>query len=133
MTEETFGPTVVINSVRDLEEAVDKANAGSYGLGGSIFTKDRRRGLALAEKLDTGMVSVNGFLGFAGLPPLPGGGSGATRCSRSHGADGLREFSRPTALADQKCPAPLHLLTMTRKPRDLRGVRWMLANVQGRM
>src|SRR5699024_11496248 len=41
MTEETFGPTVVINSVRDLEEAVHKANAGSDGLSGSIVTKDR--------------------------------------------------------------------------------------------
>ncbi|HJC29449.1 MAG TPA: aldehyde dehydrogenase family protein [Candidatus Dietzia intestinipullorum] len=133
MTEETFGPTVVINSVRDLEEAVDKANAGSYGLGGSIFTKDRRRGLALAEKLDTGMVSVNAFLAFAGIPSLPFGGSGASGFGRIHGADGLREFSRPKALTVQKFPAPLNLMTMTRKPRDLRVVRWMLANVQGKM
>ncbi len=48
VTEETFGPTVVINSVNDLEEAVEKANAVTYGLGGAIFTKRRQHGLALA-------------------------------------------------------------------------------------
>ncbi|MFN7245073.1 MAG: aldehyde dehydrogenase family protein, partial [Dietzia cercidiphylli] len=88
ITEETFGPTVVINSVADLEEAVEKANASSYGLGGAIFTGNRKRGLALAEKLDVGMVSVNAFLAFAGIPSLPFGGSGDSGFGRIHGADG---------------------------------------------
>ncbi len=133
ITEETFGPTVVINSVVDLEEAVEKANASSYGLGGAIFTGNRKRGLALAEKLDVGMVSVNAFLAFAGIPALPFGGSGDSGFGRIHGADGLREFARPKAITAQKFTAPLNLMTMTRKPRDVRIVKWMLANVQARM
>lgn len=133
VTEETFGPTVVINKVKDLEEAVEKANASSYGLGGAIFTKDRKRGLALAEKLDTGMVSVNAFLAFAGIPALPFGGSGNSGFGRIHGADGLREFSRPKSITAQKFAAPLNLMTMTRKSRDVKIVKWMLANVQGKM
>ena len=133
VTEETFGPTVVINRVVDLEEAVEKANASSYGLGSSIFTGNRKRGLALAEKLDVGMVSVNSFLAFAGIPALPFGGSGDSGFGRIHGADGLREFARPKAITAQKFAAPLNLMTMTRKPRDIKIVKWMLANVQGKM
>lgn len=133
ITEETFGPTVVINPVADLEEAIEKANASSYGLGGSIFTGNKKRGLALAEKLDVGMVSVNSFLAFAGIPALPFGGSGDSGFGRIHGADGLREFARPKAITAQKFAAPLNLMTMTRKPRDIKIVKWMLANVQGRM
>ena len=133
MTDETFGPTVVINSVGDLEEAVEKANSGRYGLGGAIFTGNRRRGLALAGALDVGMVSVNSFLAFAGIPALPFGGSGDSGFGRIHGADGLRDFARPKAITAQKFAAPLNLMTMTRKPRDVTVVRWMLANVQGKL
>lgn len=133
VTEETFGPTVVINSVVDLEEAVEKANASRYGLGSSVFTKDRKRGLALAEQLDAGMVSINSFLAFAGIPALPFGGSGDSGFGRIHGADGLREFARPKAITAQKFTAPLNLMTMTRKSRDVKIVKWMLANVQGKM
>ncbi|UVE93972.1 aldehyde dehydrogenase family protein [Dietzia sp. B32] len=133
VTEETFGPTVVINRVADLEEAVEKANASRYGLGGSIFTGNKKRGLALAEKLDVGMVSINSFLAFAGIPSLPFGGSGDSGFGRIHGADGLREFARPKAITAQKFAAPLNLMTMTRKPRDIKIVKWMLANVQGKM
>ncbi len=133
ITEETFGPTVVINKVNDLEEAVEKANAVNYGLGSAIFTKDRRRGLALAEKIDAGMVSVNSFLAFAGIAALPFGGSGDSGFGRIHGADGLREFARPRSITVERFSAPLNLMTMTRKPRDIKIVKWMLANVQGKL
>ena len=133
ITEETFGPTVVINKVNDLEEAVEKANAVNYGLGSAIFTKDRKRGLALAENLDAGMVSINSFLAFAGIAALPFGGSGDSGFGRIHGADGLREFSRPRSITVEKFAAPLNLMTMTRKPRDIKIVKWMLSNVQGKM
>lgn len=133
ITEETFGPTVVINKVGDLEEAVEKANAVNYGLGSAIFTGDKKRGLALAEKLDAGMVSVNSFLAFAGIAALPFGGSGDSGFGRIHGADGLREFSRPRSITVEKFSAPLNLMTMTRKPRDIKIVKWMLTNVQGKL
>ena len=133
ITEETFGPTVTINKVRDLEEGVEKANAVNYGLGSAIFTKDRKRGLALAEKVDAGLVAINSFLAFAGIAALPFGGSGESGCGRIHGADGLREFSRPRSITVEKFAAPLNLMTMTRKPRDIKIVKWMLSNVQGKM
>ncbi|MET0318341.1 MAG: aldehyde dehydrogenase family protein [Rhodococcus fascians] len=120
ITEETFGPTVVVNKVRDLDEGIERANASSYGLGASVFTKDNAAGRRAAEKLDCGVVTVNSVLGFAGIPALPFGGTGDSGFGRIHGADGLREFSTVKSLAVQKFAAPLNLLTMRRKARDLK-------------
>src|SRR5687768_1509714 len=53
--EETFGPTLTITRVKDAEEALERANATSYGLAGSVFTKSRTRGLELARRMRSGM------------------------------------------------------------------------------
>ena len=132
MTEETFGPIVAVNRMRDLEDGVEKANRSAYGLGASIFTKDQRRALAAAEALHTGMVSINSVLGFASVPALPFGGVGESGFGRIHGADGLREFSRPKAITRQKFAAPLNLLTIQRKARDMKIAEWMLRMRHGR-
>ena len=132
ITEETFGPTVVINKVADLEEGVERANKSSYGLGASIFTPDKRAGKAAAEQLRAGAVSVNAFLAFAAIPSLPFGGRGDSGFGRIHGADGLREFARPKGVTVQKFSPPLNLMSMSRSPRDVKIVRWMLANVAAR-
>ncbi|WP_305093592.1 aldehyde dehydrogenase family protein [Prescottella sp. R16] len=130
--EETFGPTVVVNKVRDLDEGVERANATSYGLGASVFTRDKARGRAIADRLRTGMVSVNSVLGFAGVPSLPFGGVGESGFGRIHGADGLREFSRAKAVTVQRFSAPLNLLTLERSARDMRISAWMLRARHGR-
>ncbi|MGW0177578.1 aldehyde dehydrogenase family protein [Rhodococcus sp. NPDC003322] len=132
MTEETFGPIVAVNRMRDLEDGVEKANRSSYGLGASIFTKDKAKALQAAERLRTGMVSINSVLGFAGVPSLPFGGVGESGFGRIHGADGLREFARPKAVTRQKFKAPLNLLTMDRKARDMKIAAWMLRTMHGR-
>ena len=100
VTEETFGPTVVVNRVRDMDEAVERANASRYGLGASVFA--RKRGHEVARRLRCGMVSVNGVIAFAGIPSLPFGGVGDSGFGRIHGVDGLREFSRPLAISERR-------------------------------
>ena len=120
ITEETFGPTVVVNKVRDLDEAIARANASSYGLGASVFTKDTAVGRRAAEKLDCGVVTVNSVLGFAGVPALPFGGTGDSGFGRIHGDDGLREFSTVKSLTVQGFAAPIDLLTMKRKARNMK-------------
>ncbi|GAA3392867.1 aldehyde dehydrogenase family protein [Cryptosporangium minutisporangium] len=117
VTEETFGPVLVINPVDDLDDAVRRANASTLGLAGSVFTKDTRRGAAIAARLRTGAASVNSVLGFAAIPALPFGGVGDSGFGRIHGADGLREFSRAGALTVQRFPAPLDLMRFDRSPR----------------
>ncbi|WP_038171798.1 aldehyde dehydrogenase family protein [Tomitella biformata] len=119
MREETFGPVLIVNQVPDLAEAVELANASKYGLAGSVFTKSKARGRAVAAQLETGGVTVNSVLGFAGVAALPLGGVGDSGFGRIHGADGLREFSAASARTVQKFHAPLNLLTMARKRRDM--------------
>lgn len=120
ITEETFGPTVVVNKVRDLDEAIERANASGYGLGASVFTRNDAVGRHAAEKLDCGVVTVNSVLGFAGVPALPFGGTGDSGFGRIHGADGLREFSTVKSMTVQSFAAPVNLLTMKRKARNMK-------------
>lgn len=100
VTDETFGPTVVVNRVRDIDEAVERANASRYGLGASVYAK--ARGHEIARRLRVGMVSVNGVIAFAGIPSLPFGGVGDSGFGRIHGVDGLREFTRPLAISERR-------------------------------
>ena len=57
-TEENFGPIVAITTVRSDEEAVQIVNSSTYGLSASIFTKDLRKGLALAKRIQSGWVLI---------------------------------------------------------------------------
>ncbi|MGC5329888.1 aldehyde dehydrogenase family protein [Micromonospora sp. DT62] len=115
--EETFGPTLTINRVRDADEAVARANALSYGLGGSVF--GRRNAVAIARRLRSGMASVNSALTFAGMSTLPFGGVGDSGFGRIHGEDGLREFSRAKAITRRRARSLLPSTTFERTPADV--------------
>ena len=117
MTEETFGPTLNVARVRDADEAVERANASSYGLGSAVFS--RRRGMELARRMRSGMTSVNSAIAFATVPALPFGGVGESGFGRIHGADGLREFSRPKAITRQRFALPLTLTSFDRRPQSV--------------
>ena len=112
MTAETFGPTVAITKVKNMDEAIDKANDSRYGLGGAVFSK--HRGMELARRLRSGMTSINSVISFAGVPSLPFGGVGDSGFGRIHGPDGLKEFTRVKAITKQRFKAPLNLTTFTR-------------------
>ncbi|WP_446216642.1 aldehyde dehydrogenase family protein [Micromonospora sp. IBHARD004] len=115
--EETFGPTLTVNRVRDVDEAVDRANALSYGLGGSVF--GRKRAVAVARRLRSGMASVNSALTFAGMSTLPFGGVGDSGFGRIHGEDGLREFGRAKAITRRRARSLLPSMTFERTPADV--------------
>ncbi|MBF6332866.1 aldehyde dehydrogenase family protein [Nocardia transvalensis] len=108
VTEETFGPTLTVAAVADMDEAVERANASRYGLSAAVYAK--ARGRDLADRLRTGMVSVNAVFNFPQIPSLPFGGVGASGFGRIHGPDGLREFTYAHAVARQRF-APLMALT----------------------
>ncbi|MCG5464529.1 aldehyde dehydrogenase family protein [Micromonospora sp. MED01] len=115
--EETFGPTLTISRVRDADEAVARANALSYGLGGSVF--GRRRAVAIARRLRSGMASINSTLTFAGMSTLPFGGVGDSGFGRIHGEDGLREFGRAKAITRRRARSLLPSMTFERTPADV--------------
>ncbi|MCG8919678.1 aldehyde dehydrogenase family protein [Actinokineospora sp. PR83] len=128
--EETFGPTLTIAKVRDMDEAVAKANDSKYSLGGSVFAK--ARGMELARKLRSGMTSVNSVISFAGVPSLPFGGSGDSGFGRIHGPEGLREFGRAKAITRQRFTAPLTLTSFARGPKVDAQVAKLITLLHGR-
>ncbi|MFI5779468.1 aldehyde dehydrogenase family protein [Nocardia sp. NPDC051570] len=108
VTEETFGPTLTVASVDDMDVAIERANASRYGLAAVVYSK--ARGRELAERLHAGMVSVNGVFTIPQIPSLPFGGVGDSGFGRIHGPDGLREFTYAHAVARQRF-APLMAVT----------------------
>ncbi|MGZ0787823.1 aldehyde dehydrogenase family protein, partial [Pseudomonas saponiphila] len=56
---EFFGPVSSIHRVKDEQAAIAIANDSPFGLGGSVFTADTQRGLAVAKQVSTGMMFVN--------------------------------------------------------------------------
>ena len=58
VSKETFGNTLPIMIVKDAETAIEKANATTYGLSNSIWTRDIDRAKAIAERLESGMVYI---------------------------------------------------------------------------
>jgi acyl-CoA reductase-like NAD-dependent aldehyde dehydrogenase len=113
-TEETFGPVLSIVRVRDTDEAVARINAGPYGLGSAVFS--RERGEEIARRLRVGMTSVNDALAFSRVPGLPFGGRGDSGYGRKHGDEGLLEFAYPHAITARTGPAPAPASTFDRPP-----------------
>ena len=128
--EETFGPTMTITKVRDMDEAVELTNATRYGLGNTVFSK--RHGMAIAERVRSGMSAVNGVISFAGVPSLPFGGVGESGFGRIHGPDGLKEFTYAKAIARQRFKAPLNLTTFERSPAADRQFARIVGLLHGR-
>jgi acyl-CoA reductase-like NAD-dependent aldehyde dehydrogenase len=130
VTDETFGPTLTVARVRDMDEAVAKANSTRYGLGNTVFSK--RRGTELARRLRSGMVAVNSVIAFAGIPSLPFGGVGDSGFGRIHGADGLREFARPKAIAKRLFRIPVDMTTFSKTEKSDKFVAGLVRVLYGR-
>jgi acyl-CoA reductase-like NAD-dependent aldehyde dehydrogenase len=89
--EEQFGPVLPIVPVRDADDAIARANAGHFGLGGSVWTSNVERGAALASELEcgTGWVNQHGALS----PFAPFGGNKWSGIGYENGPWGLAAFS----------------------------------------
>lgn len=90
VTEETFGPVAPIITVADEEEAVRVANNTEFGLGASIWSKDKDKALRLAGKLQVGTVAINSLV--RSDPRLPFGGTKKSGIGRELSKYGLYEF-----------------------------------------
>src|SRR5580704_8258485 len=90
--EETFGPILAIQSVKDAEETIACANDSSFALAASVWTRDAKRGQAIAARLRAGAVMVNDAISYFGIAEAPHGGCGASGWGRTHGKAGLLEM-----------------------------------------
>jgi len=128
--DETFGPTMTVTKVRDMDEAVRLTNGTRYALGSSVFSK--KNGMAVAEQIRSGMTAVNSVLSFAGIPSLPFGGVGDSGFGRIHGPDGLKEFCYAKAISRQKFKAPMVLTSFGRTEKQDKQFLQILTLMHGR-
>ena len=111
MREETFGPTLPVMKVEDVEEAIRLANDSSYGLSASVWTRDRARGEQIARRLEAGAINVNDMFANVFAIPIPQGGwkqSGVG--ARLGGAHGIRKYCRPQSVTTTRLAPRSELL-----------------------
>ena len=109
MREETFGPVLPVMRVADEEEAVRLANDSEFGLDASVWSRDHVKARRIAAQLDAGTVLINDHLINYLMPDLPFGGVRHSGFGRVHGAEGLREFTRPKSWVEDR-------MTLRREP-----------------
>jgi succinate-semialdehyde dehydrogenase/glutarate-semialdehyde dehydrogenase len=88
--QETFGPVSAIIPVEDADEAIAVANDSPFGLGGSVWSQDTTRAEAIARRIETGAVFINGMT--KSDPRLPFGGVKRSGYGRELSHFGIKEF-----------------------------------------
>ncbi|MFD5034084.1 succinic semialdehyde dehydrogenase [Streptomyces sp. NPDC058405] len=102
-TEETFGPVVSVYRFSDEDEVIARANGTPYGLNASVWTKDARRGRAVAARLRTGTVNINeGYASAYGSVRAPMGGMKESGLGRRHGSEGILKYTEAQTVAQQR-------------------------------
>lgn len=87
--EEIFGPVLVVIPFEDDEDAIRIANDSDFGLGGGVVSADFDRAMAIAKRVRTGTMSVNGGMSIAG--DIPFGGYKCSGVGREWGREGIEE------------------------------------------
>lgn len=95
--EEQFGPVLPVIKFSDAGDAVARANASIYGLGGSIWTKDTDKAWDLAGEMESGTVWINKHADLQ--PHLPFGGAKLSGVGTELGEEGLKEFTQVQVLS----------------------------------
>ena len=91
MREEIFGPVVPVIVVADEAEAVERANDSNFGLGASVWTRDRAKGERIARRIESGMVWINDHSYSHGAAQCSWGGVKDSGLGRSHSKFGFYE------------------------------------------
>jgi succinate-semialdehyde dehydrogenase / glutarate-semialdehyde dehydrogenase len=91
MNEEPFGPLALINPVRDIDEAIEKANSLPYGLAAYAFTRSANNADRLANEIEAGNLSINHFV--ASVAETPFGGVKDSGYGREGGTEGLHGYT----------------------------------------
>lgn len=92
VADEQFGPVVPVLRFSDEADAISRANAGPYGLGASIWSRDIDRARALARELEAGSVWINQHVAI--YPDIPFSGAKQSGVGTEGGIEGVCEFTR---------------------------------------
>jgi succinate-semialdehyde dehydrogenase/glutarate-semialdehyde dehydrogenase len=91
MREEPFGPLALVSRVRDLDEAIEKANSVPYGLAAYAFTNSARKANRIAEGVEVGTLSINHYVASSAETPF--GGVKDSGFGREGGVEGLQGYT----------------------------------------
>ncbi|MCW2946674.1 MAG: Aldehyde dehydrogenase [Actinoallomurus sp.] len=94
--EEVFGPVLAVIPYEDDDDAVRIANDSAYGLSGGVFSGSHDRAMAIANRMRTGSVGVNGGLWYGADSPY--GGYKSSGAGRQNGIEGLEQYCETKAL-----------------------------------
>lgn len=97
MRDETFGPVVCIQKVKSTNEAIRLANDTPYGLGATVWSKNKKKALEAARKLESGMIGVN--QGLASASGTPWVGIKQSGYGYIGSVEGIRQFTVPRKIS----------------------------------
>lgn len=100
MHEETFGPVICIQKVKTPDEAIEKANNTTFGLGATIWSKNQNKAKTYAKKIESGMIGVN--QGIGGVKGTPWVGIKQSGFGYLGSVDGMRQFTVPKKISYKK-------------------------------
>lgn len=100
MMTETFGPVVCLQKVKNVEEAVEKANDSTFGLGATVWTKSTDKGRKIAEQIESGMIGVN--QGIGGVSGTPWVGIKQSGFGFLGSVEGVKQFTVPKKISFKK-------------------------------
>jgi len=92
MSDETFGPVICIQKVKDEAEALARSNDSNFGLSASVWSKDKGGAMNIARRVEAGAVCVNDHMIHMMIPEVPMGGIKESGIGRRHGAEGIRKY-----------------------------------------
>jgi aldehyde dehydrogenase (NAD+) len=95
--EEIFGPVLAVLSYEDEEDAIRVANDSDFGLSGSVWSASEERALAVARRIRTGTINVNGGNFYAADAPF--GGYKQSGIGREMGLEGFEEYLQTKTIA----------------------------------
>ena len=117
--EETFGPTLPVMKFKTDEEAISLANDSTYGLTASVWGRNLKRAEKVARQVEAGTVMINDALMSYGITDTPWQGVKESGIGRSHGPEGLLEFTFPKHIS------------IDHTPRMMRRMLWWYPYSQG--
>jgi acyl-CoA reductase-like NAD-dependent aldehyde dehydrogenase len=115
MRDETFGPIMPVMKVKDEEEAIRLANDNAFGLGASIWSRNIAHAKSVADRVEAASVIVNDSIAQFGIPMLPFGGIKDSGFGRTHGQEGLMQFTRAHSYALGGAPIKWDIATVLRE------------------